>query len=74
MNPHPQPCFSLALRHAHWFCVSYSSECNIVVRSRLPVAPPLDHSVCDQQLKPKCTDSNRHLANNQNRLIHIQTP
>ncbi len=71
---HPQPRFSLALRHAHWFSVSCSSECNIVVPSRLPDAPPRDHSLCDHQLKPKCTDSTRHLTNDQNRLIHIQTP
>jgi len=74
MNPHPQPRFSLALRHAHRFCVWYSSECTIVVRSRLPDALPHDHSVCDHQLKPKRTDGNRNLANDQNRLIHIQTP
>ncbi len=74
MNPYLQPRFSLALRHAHWFCVSYSSECTIVVRSRLSDAPPHDHSLCDHQLKPKRTDSNRNLANDQNRLIHIQTP
>ena len=74
MNPYPQPRFSLALRHAHWFCVSYSSHCTIVVRSRLSNAPPHDHSLCDHQLKPKRTDSNRTLANDQNRLIQIQTP
>jgi hypothetical protein len=74
MNPHFQPRFSLALRHAHWFCVSYSSECTIVVRSRLSDVTPHDPSVSDHQLKPKRTDSNRHLASDQNRLIHIQIP
>jgi hypothetical protein len=56
------------------FCVSDSSECTIVVRARLSDAPPLDHSLCDDQLKPKRTDRNGSLANDQNRLIHIQTP
>jgi hypothetical protein len=42
--------------------------------SRLSDAPPHDHSLCDHQLKPKHTDSNRNPANDQNRLIHIQTP
>jgi hypothetical protein len=74
MNPHVQPRFSLALRHAHSFSVSFSSDCTIVVRSRLSDAPPHDHSPCDHQLKPKRTDSNRNLASDQIRLIHIQTP
>jgi len=74
MNPHPQPRFSLVLRHAHWFCVSHSSEGTLVVRFRLSHAPPHDHSLRDQELKPKRTDSNGNLANDQNRLLHIQTP
>ncbi len=74
MKPHPQPRISLVLRHAHWFCVSYSSAGAIVVRFRLSDAPPHDHSLCEHQLKPKCTDSNGNLANDHNWLIHIQIP
>jgi hypothetical protein len=74
MNPHPQPRISLVLRHAHCFCVSYSSEGSIVVPFTLSDAPPHNHSPCDHQLKPKATHSNRNLANAQGRLIHIQTP
>jgi hypothetical protein len=74
MNPHPQPRISLVLRHAHWFCVSYSSEGTIVVQFRLSEVPPHHHSQCDHQLKPKCTDSNANLANDQNRFVQIQTP
>jgi len=74
MNPHPQPRISLVLRHAHWFSVSHSPKCSIVARSRLSDAAPHAHSPGDHQLKPKCTASNGNLANDQNRLIHIQTP
>ena len=74
MNPHPQPRISLVLRHARWFCVSHSSERSVVVRSRLFDAPPHDHSLYHQQLKPKRTDSNVNLANDQDRLIQIQIP
>ena len=41
---------------------------------RLSDAPPHDHSLCEHQLKPKCTDSNGNLANDHNWLIHIQIP
>ena len=74
MNPHPQPRISLVLRRAHCFSVLRSSECNMVVRSRLSDAPPHDHSLCHQQLKPRRSDSNVNLANDQDRLIQIQTP
>jgi len=74
MNPHLQHRISLVLRHARWFCVSHSSERSVVVRSRLFDAPPHDHSLCHQQLKPKPTDSNLNLANHQDQLIQIQTP
>jgi hypothetical protein len=72
MNLHLQPRISLVLRRAHWFFVSHSSECSMVVRSRLSDAH--DHSLCHQQLKRKRTDSKRHLANDNDRLIEIQTP
>jgi hypothetical protein len=74
MNPHPKPRISLVLRRAQWFCVSHSSEPNMVVCARLSDAPPYDHFLCHQQLKPKRTDSNLKLANDQDRLIRIQTP
>ena len=74
MNPHLQPRISLVLRRAHWFFVSHSSECSMVVRSRLSDVPALDHSLCDQQLKPKRSDRNGQLANDQDRLIEIQIP
>jgi hypothetical protein len=74
MSQHPQPRISLVLRRAHWFCVSHSSERRMLVCSRLSDAPPHDHSLCHQQLKPKRTDSNVNLANDQDRLIQIQTP
>jgi len=44
------------------------------VRFRLSDAPPHDHPLCEHQMKPKCTDSNRNLANDHNWLIHIQIP
>jgi hypothetical protein len=74
MNPHLQPRISLVLQHAHWFCVSYCSECSMVVRSRLSNAPSHDNSLCDHPLKPNRTDPNGNLANYQSRLIPIQTP
>jgi hypothetical protein len=74
MNPHPQPRISLALRRAHWFSVSHSSECYTVVRSKLSDVPPHDHSLCHQQLNRKHTDSKRHLANDNDQLIQIQIP
>jgi hypothetical protein len=49
-------------------------EGSIVVRFRLSDAPPRNHSPCDHQLKPKGTDSNRNLANDQDRRMHKQTP
>jgi hypothetical protein len=74
MNPHLQSRISLVLRRAHWFCVSHSSECNMVVRSRLSDAQPHDHSLCDPLLKPKHSDRNNTLVNDQARLIQIQIP
>jgi hypothetical protein len=69
-----QPRILLVLRRPHWCSVSHSSECCMVARSRLFDAPPHDHSLCHQQLKPRRTDSNVNLANHQGQLIHIQTP
>jgi hypothetical protein len=46
----------------------------MVVRSRLSDVPDHDHSLCHQQLKRKRTDSKGHLANDNDRLIEIQTP
>jgi len=74
MNPHLQPRISLLLRRAHWFCVSHSSELSMVVRSGLSDAPPRAHSLCDPLLKPKRSDRNGKLTNNQGRLIQIQIP
>jgi hypothetical protein len=74
MNPHLQPRLSLVLRRAHWFCVSHLSECSMAVRFRLSDAPPHAHSLCEYQLKPKRSDRNRKLANDQDRLIQIQIP
>ena len=74
MNPHLQPRISLVLQRAHWFSVSHSSECCMVVRSRLSIVPPHDHSLCHLQLKRKPTDSKRHPANDNDRLIGIQIP
>ena len=74
MNPHLQPRILPVLRRAHWFCVSHSSECTMAVRSRLSDAPPHAHSLCDPLLKPKHSDRNGTLANDQDRLIQIQIP
>jgi integrase/recombinase XerD len=74
LNPHLQPRISLLLRRAHWFCVSHSSERSMGGRSRLSDVPPHDHSLCDPLLKPKRSDSNGNLANDQDRLIPIQIP
>jgi hypothetical protein len=74
MNPHLQPRISLVLPRAHWFYVSRWSECSLVVRSRVSDAPPHAHSLCDPLLKPKHSDSNGTLANDNNRLIQIQIP
>ena len=74
MNPHLQPRISLALRRAHWFSVSHSSECSMVVRLGLSDMPAHDHSLCHEQLKRKHTDSRRHLANDNDRLIEKQIP
>jgi hypothetical protein len=46
----------------------------MVVRSRLSHVPAYDPSLCHQQLKRKRTDSKRHLANHNDRLIGIQIP
>jgi hypothetical protein len=46
----------------------------MVVRSRLSDVPAYDHSLCHQQLKRKLTDSEGHLANDNNRLIEKQIP
>jgi hypothetical protein len=74
MNPHPEPRIPLVLRRAHWLCVSHFSERSVVVRSRLSDVPAYDHSLCHQQLKRKLTDSESHLANDNNRLIEKQIP
>ena len=74
MNPHLQPRISLVLRRAHWFSVSHSSECSMVVHSRLSDVPPYDHSLCHQQLKRKRTDSKIHTANDSARLMEKQIP
>jgi len=74
MNPHLQPRISLVLRRAHWFSVSYCSECSMVVRSRLSDAPPRDHSLYDPLLRPKRSAFNRKLANDKGRFIRIQIP
>jgi hypothetical protein len=36
--------------------------------------PAYDHSLCYEQLKRKRTDSKRHLANDNDRLIEKQIP
>jgi hypothetical protein len=46
----------------------------MVVRFRLSDAPPRAHSLCDPHLKPKRSDHNGKLANDQNWLIQIQIP
>jgi hypothetical protein len=46
----------------------------MVVRSRLSDVLAHDHSLCHRQLKRKRTDSKRHLANDNDRLIGIQIP
>ena len=74
MNPHLQPRILLVLRRAHCFSVSHSSECCMVVRSRLSDVPAHDHSFCHQQLKRKRTDSKPHSAKDNHRLIGIQIP
>jgi hypothetical protein len=51
-----------------WFCVSRWSECSLVVRSRVSDAPPHAHSLCDPLLKPKHSDPNGKLANDQTGL------
>jgi hypothetical protein len=70
MNPHLQ----LVLRRAHWLCISHLSECSMLVRFRLSDAPPHAHSLCDPLLKPKRSDRNGKLTNDQHRLIQIQLP
>jgi hypothetical protein len=74
LNPHFQPRISLVLRRAHWFCVSHLSERSMVVRFRLSDALPHARSLCDPLLKPKRSDRNGKLANDQDRLILIQIP
>src|SRR6266849_7241930 len=74
MNPHLQPLISLVLRRAHWFCVSHSSECRMVMRSGLSDAPPHEPSLCQPLLKPKRSHSNGTLANDQDGLLQIQIP
>jgi Putative transposase/Transposase zinc-binding domain len=74
LNAHLQPRISLLLRRAYWLCVSHSSQCSMVLRFRLSDAPPHDHSLCDPLLKPKRSDHNGKLANDQDRLIQIQIP
>ena len=74
MNPQLQRRISLVLRRAHWFSVLHSSECSMVLRSRLSDVPPHDHPLRDPLLKPKRPDSNDKLANDQGRLIQMQIP
>jgi hypothetical protein len=74
MNPHLQPRISLVLRRAHWFSVSHLSECSMVVRFRLSNALPHARSLFDPLLKPKRSDRNGKLANDQDRPIQIQIP
>jgi hypothetical protein len=74
MNPCPQPRISLVLRRAYWFSVSHLSERSMVVRFRLSAAPTHAHSLCDPLLRPKRSDRNGKLANDQDRLIQIQIP
>jgi hypothetical protein len=74
MNPHLQPRIPLVLRRAHCFSVSHLSECSMVVRFRLSDAPPHAHSLCYPLLKPKRSDRNGKLANDQDPLIQIQIP
>ena len=44
------------------------------ITRRLSDAPPHAHSLCDPLLKPKRSDRNSKLANDQDRLIKIQIP
>jgi len=74
MNPQLQRRVSLVHRHAHWFSVSHLSECSMVLRSKLSDAPPHTNSLCHPLLKPKRSDRNGKLANDQDRLIQIQIP
>jgi hypothetical protein len=74
MNPHLQPRISLVLRRAHWFCVSHLSGCSVVVRFRLSDALPRARSLCDTLLKPKRSDHNGKLANDQDRPLQILIP
>ena len=74
MNPQLQRRISLVHWRARCFCVSRSSECGMVARSSLSHATPHDHSLCHSLLKPKRSDRNGKLANDQNRLIQIQIP
>ena len=74
LNPHLQHRISRLLRRAHWFYVSHSSECSVVVRSRLSDVTAYDYFLCYQQLKRKRTDSKSHLANDNDRLIEKQIP
>jgi len=46
----------------------------MVLRSGLSDAPPHTYSLCDPLLKPKRSDCNGKLANDQDRLIQIQIP
>ena len=74
MNPPLLPRISLVLRRAHWFYVSHSSECSMVLHSKLSDVPAYNHSLYHQQLKRKHTDSKSHLANDNDRVIRIQIP
>ena len=65
MIPHLQPRISHVLPRALRFSVSDSSECNMVGCSTLPYVLARDHSLCDPLLKPKRSDCNRNLANDQ---------
>jgi len=74
MNPPLLPRILIVLRRAHWFYVSHSSECSMVVHSKLSDMLAYNHSLYHQQLKPVHTDSKSHLANDNDRLIQIQIP
>jgi len=74
MNPQLQRQISLVHRHAHWFSVSHFSECSTVLPSRLSDVPPRTNSLCHPLLKPKRSDRNGKLANDQDRFIQIQIP
>jgi Putative transposase len=69
------PASNLARASARTLLVSrILSACSMVVRFRLSDAPPHAHSLCDPLLKPKRSDRNGKLENDQDRLTQIQIP